>query len=62
MHDDRMFNQMPIDRLPVAMAYVPWQQWEELFDLTKGYKCGTIFPSLSKPFAEGALMSGGCRS
>lgn len=62
MRDDRMYNQVPIDRLPVAMAYVPWQQWEELFDLSKGFKCGTIFPSLSKPFSEGPLMRGGCKS
>ncbi len=36
---------------PVAMAYVPWQKFDKLFeDLEKAYCIGTIFPELDKPF------------
>lgn len=43
---------------PVAMAYVPWQQWYTVYDLEKGLACGTIFPELDKPFRG---VRGGCR-
>ena len=41
------------DRQPeyvVAMAYVPWQEWEDVYELCEGFEIGTIFPSLNKPF------------
>ena len=42
---------MNIDKFPVAMAYVPWQNFEGMFeDLEKAYCTGTIFPELDKPF------------
>ncbi len=61
MHEDRRFNQIPLDKLPVAMAYVPLQRWEELYDLSRGFACGTIFPSLSKPYTGNITFKGGCR-
>lgn len=39
-----------IDQFPVAMAYVPWQRWNETYDLCRGFQSGTIFPELDKPF------------
>ncbi len=40
-----------IDKFPVAMAYVPWQKFDKMFDdLEKAYCSGTIFPELNKPF------------
>lgn len=39
-----------IDEFPVGMAYVPWQQWKEQYDLQKGFQVGTIFPDLHKPY------------
>ena len=40
-----------IDRFPVAMAYVPWQKFDKMYDdLEKAYRIGTIFPELDKPF------------
>jgi len=40
-----------ISKFPIAMAYVPWQKFEKLFDdLEKAYCIGTIFPELDKPF------------
>ena len=35
---------------PIAMAYVPYQQWEKLYDDAVAISRGTIFPSLDKPF------------
>lgn len=35
---------------PIAMAYVPWQEWRDLYDLEEGFKAGTIFKELDKPF------------
>ena len=40
----------PLSDLPIAMAYVPWQEWCGIFDLEKGFCCGTIFEELNKPF------------
>lgn len=45
-----------LEGMPLAMAYVPWQMWRNLYDVEKGFACGTIFEELNKPF-RGA---GGC--
>ncbi|MBQ2404685.1 MAG: spore coat associated protein CotJA [Lachnospiraceae bacterium] len=42
-----------LDRFPVGMGYVPWQNWETTYPLTQGYHRGTIFPSLDYPFVIG---------
>ena len=39
-----------IDRDPLAMAYVPMQQWERTYDLDVALDRGTIFPELDLPF------------
>ena len=44
--------------MPIAMAYVPWQVWQDIYDAEKGFHRGTIFQELDKPF----LGMGGCRS
>lgn len=36
--------------MPVAMAYVPWQEWRCLHEADKGFCRGTIFEELDKPF------------
>lgn len=36
--------------MPLGMAYVPWQQWRKLYEAEKGFRCGTIFSELDKPF------------
>ena len=39
------------EKFAVAMAYVPWQNFDKLYDdLEKAYRVGTIFPELNKPF------------
>lgn len=45
-----------LDGLPVAMTYVPWQDWKCPYDPLKGLMRGTIFADLDKPF----LGKGGC--
>ena len=36
--------------MPLAMAYVPWQEWKNIYEAEKGFKRGTIFEELDKPF------------
>lgn len=36
--------------LPLAMAYVPSQRWEEIYEDNDGFERGTIFRALDKPF------------
>ena len=39
-----------IEEFPVAMAYVPWQKFDKMYDdLEKAYCNGTVFPELYKP-------------
>lgn len=40
----------PLSDMAVAMAYVPWQVWGDLYDLDKALSVGTIFEELDKPF------------
>lgn len=42
-----------IDCLPIAMAYVPWQYWNEVYSVETAICRGTIFPDLDKPFMGG---------
>lgn len=43
-----------VNGCPVAMAYVPWQMWEETYEPEEGFSVGTIFPCLDLPFLGGA--------
>ncbi len=47
-----MFPNDPV----VAMAYIPWQQLEEVYEPEVALQKGTIFPELYKPF----MAKGGC--
>lgn len=38
------------DHLPLTMAYVPMQHFSNIFTPCKGFRMGTIFPELCKPF------------
>ena len=40
-------------RLSLAMAYVPYQCWEEPMTAADALEAGTVFPSLVKPFMMG---------
>lgn len=38
---------------PLGMAYVPFQSWEEPYDVETAFPIGTIFPVLDFPFRGG---------
>ena len=42
-----------LDAYPVGMAYVPWQVWQELYNLEEGFQAGTIFRELDYPWEVG---------
>ena len=44
------------DDMVLAMAYVPWQEWKNLYSAEKAFCKGTIFEDLDKPFSG----KGGC--
>ena len=41
---------IPQDKCSLAMAYVPWQEWETMYDDERALERGTAFPSLDLPF------------
>lgn len=41
--------------LPLAMAYVPWQEWKEIYEPPMALARGTLFPDLDKPFLGKAV-------
>lgn len=50
--------------MPLAMAYVPWQTWQNVFDGAKGLEQGSIFEELIFPFeyaGPGCRNIGNCR-
>lgn len=41
------------EQFPVAMAYVPWQKFETMYEPQRALNVGTIFPELELPFWAG---------
>jgi len=39
-----------VDELPLAMAYVPCQKFQKIYELDKAMEAGTIFYELHQPF------------
>ena len=46
----QMCHSDPLASFPIAMAYVPWQNFGTLYDPEKALMAGTLFPELDKPF------------
>ncbi|MFR2848215.1 MAG: spore coat associated protein CotJA [Hungatella hathewayi] len=42
-----------MEMYPIAMGYIPWQQWQQTCALDRGLARGTIFPELDLPFVMG---------
>lgn len=40
----------PVEEETLAMAFVPWQYFHNVYDPDKALMCGTIFPELNLPF------------
>lgn len=38
------------EETPLAMAYVPMQQWSEVYNEADAFDAGTLFPELDLPF------------
>ena len=51
------FAKVPLDELPLTMAYVPMQKFGNVYESDNALAKGTLFPDLDKPF-EG---KGACR-
>lgn len=51
-NDDNVMTEFP-SQTPLAMAYVPFQQWGKTYDVHEGFEKGTIFPDLDFPFMRG---------
>lgn len=41
------------EELPLAMAYIPFQTYGDVFSAEKALEAGTLFPDLDKPFYGG---------
>ena len=54
----RSCSQDQLAGMPLAIAYVPWQRWNQTYSLDKALKVGTVFPELDKPFLG---KRGACR-
>ncbi|MGL5434956.1 MAG: spore coat associated protein CotJA [Lachnospiraceae bacterium] len=59
-HAEMMFPDLaPVNMLdnntsmPVGMAYVPWQQWNQTYPIEQAMTRGTLFPELDYPFVMG---------
>ena len=52
---ENIVTEQNCDDMVLAMAYVPVQQFNTLFEIEEGFARGTIYPELDKPF-----MGGGC--
>lgn len=50
MGDSCMNSRNTVDDMSLAMAYVPWQTWRDIYDTEKGFHRGTIFQELDLPF------------
>ncbi|MBQ7038100.1 MAG: spore coat associated protein CotJA [Clostridia bacterium] len=55
MCTENIVTEQNCDDMVLAMAYVPVQQFNTLFEIEEGFARGTIYPELDKPF-----MGGGC--
>ncbi len=52
-----MDKEMSCSEQVLAMCYVPWQRWDDIYEPTLALKYGTLFAALNKPF----VGRGGCR-
>ena len=43
------------DEFLTAIVSIEVQKFGEVYDTEKGFKCGTIFPVLNKPFLAGGV-------
>lgn len=47
---NEIYDHLTAAQAPLAMAYVPYQQWDQTYEPCRALRAGTIFPCLNKPF------------
>lgn len=57
MYINQTMQTCNVDGCPLAMAYVPMQIWQQLYDPEVGFDKGTIFKELDKPFCGKEVCS-----
>ena len=55
---DNQAEEDEVNGMTIAMAYVPWQEWRDLYTCEQALQRGTVFAELDKPFKG---MGGCCR-
>ena len=53
------FNCLDNGDVPLAMAYVPMQRFEDIYDVDQAFCAGTLFCDLNKPFLGKKAKQGG---
>ena len=48
--NERLTDNVQLDSFPLAMAYVPWQKWRDIYSSDVALQRGTLFAELDKPF------------
>ena len=43
-------SNLNIENMPIAIAYVPFQQWQNIYEPRQALQRGTIFKELDLPF------------
>lgn len=54
---NKQMEALPETPVP-AMAYVPWQTLQELYEPEAALAIGTLFPELNKPLTAGGMHHG----
>lgn len=57
---ERRCSQDNCSNWEIAMAYVPWQKMNQLYEPAQALRAGTLFPELEKPFC-GSMRRGNRR-
>lgn len=52
-NDNNNMSRFP-NNAPLAMAYVPFQEWGDVYSDDEAFPIGTLFPDLNFPFMRGA--------
>ena len=48
---------LKLDSMPLAMTYVPWQKWQNIYKPENALCAGTIFQELDLPLLEGGARN-----
>ena len=49
-NSEKELYECEVSKYPLAMAYVPWQEWKNVMCAAEGLEKGTIYSDLVLPF------------